>query len=1201
VRTVRRSDADRPSDTGVRSGAMTGSEAERRIVTVIFCDLVGFTSLSERLDAEDVSIVQDAYFSAVKDAVARYGGQLEKFIGDAAVAIFGTPASRDDDAERGVRCGLAIAGALQQVCARLGMDEDVLRVRVGVNTGEAVVHPDPTPGEPIVTGDTVNIAARLQSAAAPGAVLVGPTTALAVADAIELVDAQVLELKGKAHPVRASLAVSTRPERSRDHAMGALRAPMLGRDAELARLFRTLDAVASGKARRITMVAPPGVGKTRLTAEFGAQAAMQGASVRRARLRPDVLAPYGAVADLLVAAFASVASNTSLDVAAGREVLRAALAGAGLAPERAEVVIAESLAVAWPPTDSGDAVDTADRRDTLFVSWREALGSLGDGPEVWIVEDVHWSGGDLLAFLDGSGAGETARGRLVLATARPSLLDTAGWWAQGADLIHLAPLGAMDAGQLVRALVGDAVPDELVSVIAERSDGNALFIEELLRTWVSTGILGLDGAVWRLTTSAADVPLPETVQAIYAAQLDDLPAPARRVARTASVAGRRFPVTALEPLGVPHAVAGLDVLARRALISGPISEPLLGDTFSFRHALLRDAGYASLARAERAQLHIRMARWLTGAAGDRAGEAAEVIGRHYAAALDQAPGLASDVGEGLSRDETAALASSWFERGAETAISLAAHEAAAALLRHALDLTAEGDALARARRLVALARATAFVSDMDEGTRLAREALDLLRGVVVAESATAGVREAVAATTWLLCRILAQQLRFHEVVDLAERGLAEIGEADDVPTGRLVVARGLGRAMISDEELASNEQGSLERVIAIARAAGDRNLELDAHMWLSLDQGDDPHWRRVAEIALELGRLDAAALALRVLSALTLPDRPDEGIQRVADAATFAVAHGLTEDLAWSDYLQSELLLLRGDWDAAWTCATRAIEVGIDNAYHRVTVRSWHVATLIADARGDADTVQRARAWYDARRDDFPDSPYGRLSQTQVDLLVARARGSAGPAADITRLSASFTEDMTLPSWFAAVDLIVSTWIARRELNEARAACRPSSRPSRRAEERSVTPWGYCSAPESRATTTTSAARSRGSARPRRRGGSRRRCGSSPTRGRRPRLSSTRPRRSNVASASVLPPVELLGPLDAEADPDLRVVLGDRPVLHDGARAEDVHGLDAADRLGRLRQRLLSGVAPGLRRDADQVDRLDDRHPYPPL
>jgi len=461
--------------------------------------------------------------------------------------------------------------------------------------------------------------------------------------------------------------------------------------------------------------------------------------------------------------------------------------------------------------------------------------------------------------------------------------------------------------------------------------------------------------------------------------------------------------------------------------------------FSFRHALLRDAGYASLARAERARLHLGMARWLTGAAGDRTGQVAEVIGRHYAAALDAAPTLAAEVGEGTSRGEAAMLAATWFERGAETAMKLAAHEAAAALLRRALELTAEEDVVAHARRLVALARATAFVSDMDEGTRLAREALQLLREVIVEGEITAEIRSSVAATTWLLCRILAQQLRFHEVVEIAERGLADIGETDDTPTARLIVARGLGRTMISDDELASNERGSLERVLAIAEADGDRDLELDARMWLSLND-DEERWRRVAEIAAELGRLDAAGQALRVLVALTLPDRPDEGMRRAEEHSTFAVAHGLTEEAAWSEYWRSEMLLQQGRWDEAWACADRAIDTGIANAYHRVTVRSWHVVTLIAEGRGDSETLHRAREWYDARRADFPDSPYGRLSQTQVDLLFARSRGIEGPPADLARLSASFSEEQALPSWFGAIDLVISTWVARDRIDEARGA-----------------------------------------------------------------------------------------------------------------------------------------------------------------
>src|SRR4029079_15916164 len=204
---------------------------------------------------------------------------------------------------------------------------------------------------------------------------------------------------------------------------------------------------------------------------------------------------------------------------------------------------------------------------------------------------------------------------------RPSLLETNPDWTaadegSGRHLLRLGTLPATDAAALVRALVGDALPDQLVAQIARRSDGNCLFIEELLRTWVSVGTLVADDGPgkWRLAVAADDIPLPTSVQSIHAAQLDDLPADARLLARRASVAGRRFPVNALESLGVEQ---GLEPLRRRDLIAGPLAEPVVGDAFAYRHALLRDAGYASLARAERARLHVRLARWLEGAAGER--------------------------------------------------------------------------------------------------------------------------------------------------------------------------------------------------------------------------------------------------------------------------------------------------------------------------------------------------------------------------------------------------------------------------------------------------------------------------------------------------------------------------------------------------------------------------------------------------------
>ncbi|MBA2255489.1 MAG: adenylate/guanylate cyclase domain-containing protein, partial [Chloroflexi bacterium] len=231
---------------------------ERRIVTVLFADLVGFTTLSEQFDAEDVAAIQDSYFAMVRETIGRYGGRLEKFIGDAAMAVFGVPRSRDDDATRAVRAGLALVHGIQQLGASLGLDEDALRLRVGVNTGEAVIAAA-GPDEGRVTGDTVNTAARLQTAAPPGGVLVGETTALAVADVADSEPVAPLELKGKAEPTPAHLVTGFRAEPSREQAMGALRAPTLGRETELARLQAAHRRATQALVERWLIVAPPGV------------------------------------------------------------------------------------------------------------------------------------------------------------------------------------------------------------------------------------------------------------------------------------------------------------------------------------------------------------------------------------------------------------------------------------------------------------------------------------------------------------------------------------------------------------------------------------------------------------------------------------------------------------------------------------------------------------------------------------------------------------------------------------------------------------------------------------------------------------------------------------------------------------------------------------------------------------------------------
>ncbi len=424
-----------PSMAEAPEPSAVAAAVERRIVSVLFADLVGFTTLSEQLDAEDVATVQDAYFAAARETVQRYGGVLEKFIGDAVMAVFGAPRARDDDAERAVRSGLALIGALEQLEVRLGMSPRTLQLRVGVNTGE-VVHAIDGPDQGRVTGDTVNTAARLQTAARPGTVLIGEQTALTVAESIETQQIGTVALKGKREPMRAWEAIGARSQPSREEALGDLKAPMLGRDVELRKLQSAVRSVARDhRADRIVIVAPPGVGKSRLLAEL---AATSDATVLRARVRPQATAPYETVAQLMNAA-------NSAQLARG-------LARAGIPEARASVVRLEVDRLLVPPSEGALSTgDLAAEREARFDAWVTALDALTMSAAVWLVEDVHWAGSDLLAFLDHAGRAPARHGRLLVATARPSLLDTAPAWCHG-PRIDLAPLPPTDAAALVHAL-----------------------------------------------------------------------------------------------------------------------------------------------------------------------------------------------------------------------------------------------------------------------------------------------------------------------------------------------------------------------------------------------------------------------------------------------------------------------------------------------------------------------------------------------------------------------------------------------------------------------------------------------------------------------------------------------------------------------------------------------------------------------------
>jgi class 3 adenylate cyclase/tetratricopeptide (TPR) repeat protein len=1012
------------------SGERLRGELERRVVTILFCDLAGFTSLSERLDAEDVAIVQDAYFEAVRHAVGRHGGTLEKFIGDAAAAVFGVPIAGEHDAERGVRCGLAVVGAIEQLATRVGLEDGALHVRVGVNTGEAVVHPAPPAGEAMVTGDVVNTAARLQSAAPLNGVLLGPETALAVAHVIELDCVEELELKGKAELVRASRAVSLLPEPERERAMGALGAPTIGREAELALVADAFETCIAGASRRLTVVAPPGTGKSRLLEEVARLALARGAAVRRARVRPDALSAFRPVAELVEAALGNQSLTESKEV---RRMLAVTLGEA-----RAAVVADELAALIGVSDDAADDRDAEGRRSARFAAWSAGLAALADGPEIWLLEDVHWSSSDDRAFLRSAVKGV---GRLLVCTSRPALLESDAEWISSGDLLELEPLSSRSTAELVHALVGEALPEELVTRLAERSGGNPLFVEELLRSWVGSGLLERSAPGWKLARSVDEVELPSTVQSVYAAQLDDLPEAARSVIRRASVAGRQFPRDVLVALGADPA-DGVDALVRRGIVRGPIPDVLLGESFVIRHALMRDVGYASLSRAERARLHVRMARWLEGVDSAKLDELAEVIGRHYSAALDSAPTLAPDLGDGLVREAAVALAAGWFERAGSVSLAAAAYDAAKGLFERSIDLTAADSPADRARRLIGLARATAFTSDMAAGLEAAEEALALYRGCLRdGTGSSEDIREQASQAVALVGAIFAQQLHFHDVVRLADEALAELGDGDDAVTARLLLTRIRGAAMIGDEEW-EKTASDRARVLEIARTTRDPELDLEVRMWMVWEESEQSRlrtaWMEIEKVAYDLRRWPDVAEARRALTGLHLPDDLEGTREAAGRLASFAEAHQLGEPGAWADYYVAEAEFARGEWDDAIAAGLAAIELGETRSYHRLAARSWFVVVPIAVVRGDRATLERAVAWYDGL--DFPETPYGLISRSAVDALVERAGLTTGFRVELDKLDASIAEGGGLPSWFESVDVVVEEGISSDQVAAARRA-----------------------------------------------------------------------------------------------------------------------------------------------------------------
>jgi class 3 adenylate cyclase len=586
---------------------------ERRLVTVLFADAVGSTGLGEMLDPEDVRALMRRYFAIARDVVEMHGGTLEKFIGDAVMAVFGLPMAHGDDATRALAAALELRDRVKED-PQLG---ERLPIRLGVNSGEVVASREPAGADFLVTGDPVNVAARLQQAAEAWAILVGERTARAAGDGFVLRPIDPVAVRGKALPVSASELIG---RASVPRTRGTT---LVGREADLAQLeLVTSRAFRERRPFLVSVIAAPGVGKSRLLEEFIDRLPDHSPDARVAIAQ---CLPYGQRLTYwplraLLLGILELPDETPPDVV--RATARSWLAERGdETPDRTADLLAATIGAA--------ELDLVDRAE-LFAAWRSTIELAATRrPLILVIEDLHWSSDSLLDLVEFVLQPRGASALLMIALARPELLDRRPGWGGGRrNYVSLAlePLDDGEVGELVTQLLDGPAPDIVRSVVA-RAEGNPFYAGEIVRSIVER----VPDLRDRAAVDAALAALPDSVQATVLARLDALSPTARRVLQVASIFGRSYRlsgVASLDPELRELTVETSDELLDRDLIrtSGR-------GLFTFRHILIREVAYGTLTRTERIRLHAAAGEWIESTAGSDSDALAELIAYHYREAI----------------------------------------------------------------------------------------------------------------------------------------------------------------------------------------------------------------------------------------------------------------------------------------------------------------------------------------------------------------------------------------------------------------------------------------------------------------------------------------------------------------------------------------------------------------------------------------
>jgi class 3 adenylate cyclase/tetratricopeptide (TPR) repeat protein len=832
---------------------------ERRIVTVVFADLVGFTALSERLDPERVKDLVDRCFDRLAADVTSFGGQVDKIVGDALVALFGATTAHEDDPERAVRAALRMQVTLAEEAEAIGQD---LKLRIGVNTGEVLVGAMRAAGSVTAMGDVVNTASRLQTSAQPGEVLVGAATHTATHHTIAYEARGAIAAKGRDEPVETWAAVA--PTLPPGYRARRVDVPLVGRSRELGLLSSAIDAsFGHQRALLVLLVGDVGMGKSRLADEVATLAELQHEAV----IREGRCVPYGEanvwwpVADAL---------RDPLGVSDGatrgeaRDAVRAAVAATmERRPTDPEVQrTAEGLLTLLGYEPDGDPDPATVRQEAGRALGAYASASARRRPLVLQISDLHWADPAVRELIDGIFAVLHHCPVVVLATARPALLDE---WApqrgrHNALTLHLDPLDRGSSDELLEHLVGAPVPEATAEALFERSGGNPFYLEELVSL--------LDGEAAAEPGRVAA--LPDTLRGLVAARLDDLTAAERSVLQDASVIGQRGPMVGLREMGRKlrgDGEAHVDAVMAR-LVSDEIME-LDGDLWSFRSDLVREVAYQTITKADRATCHLGIATFIEARAGEvspRPPWVVDQLAHHYGTAMALTTELGSNARTDAFPADLADRARRWVTEAADRARRDQALPSAVRLYTQALDLLGPE-----------------VISGADR--ELAAEGLRLLLA-----------RSSVAAESWELAVARGDaELALHAAVALG----------DERSAARAILARGA----------VEQKEGDVDRAIASLTDAADRFRLLDDLAGL----GEALQQRSMVEIFG--GRIDDAELsAAAALAAATeagdrsteawasqnlawtafVTGRPDEADRRVAVAVELFGEVGDTQGLAWS-------------------------------------------------------------------------------------------------------------------------------------------------------------------------------------------------------------------------------------------------------------------------------------------------------------